>query len=246
MTEVFLLGTFHFIEKEWDVYSTANRQEISKLVQRLAIFCPDAVAVEGAVHQQAVIDAAYDRVNLSDFENESLMRATSLGDITMYGRTVPITWNNECIQIGFRLAKMLDLPRVHAVDADMELNDALLGETLPQEVGERLSRLKSYIRENEGSTLLSAYRCLNSPEYSRLDHSLYLAANTVNTEGSYNGSAFTAQWYERNLRIFSEIQSLSKKHRRIFVLYGAGHLQILRDLIHADDGMKLISLEDIL
>lgn len=246
MTEVFLLGTFHFMEKEWDAYSPSNQRQIKEFVQKLAKFRPDAIAVEGAVHQQAVINAAYDRVNPADFDDEALMRATTLGDITMYGRTVPITWNNECIQIGFRLAKMLDLPHVHAVDADMELDDALLGETLPQGVSERLSRLKAYIRENEGSTLLSSYRCLNSPEYSRLDHMLYLAANAINTNGSYNGSAFAAQWYERNLRIFSEIQALAHKYRRIFVLYGAGHLQILRDLIHADDGMKLISLEDIL
>lgn len=246
MTEIFLLGTFHFREKDWDPYSPANQREIDEFAKQVSEFRPDAVAVEGAVHQQAVIDAAYARMSLADFANEPLMRTTTLGEITMFGQTVPITWNNECIQIGFRLAKMLDLPRVHAVDADMELNDTLLGETLPQEVGRRLSRLKAYIRENEGGTLLSAYRCLNSPEYSRLSHSLYLAANAVNTEGSYNGSTFTAQWYERNLRIFSAIQSLSKKYRRIFVLYGAGHLQILRDLIHADDGMKLISLEDIL
>ena len=174
------------------------------------------------------------------------MRTTSLGEITMFGQTVPITWNNECIQIGFRLAKLLGFPRVHAIDADMELNDALLGKTLPQEVSSRLSRLKEYLRRNEGNSLLDSFRCHNSMEYARLDHSLYLAANAVNTDGSYNGSAFTAHWYERNLRIFSEIQSLAKQHSRIFVLYGSGHLQILRDLIEACDGMKLVSLSDIL
>lgn len=246
MTEIFLLGTFHFLEKDWDVYSENTQREIDGFVRMLAGFHPDVVAVEGAVHQQKAIDAAFDRAPLADFNNASLMRTTTLGEITLFGRTVPITWNNECIQIGFRLAKFLGLPRVHAIDADMELDHTLLGETPPQTVHQRLTRLSEYIRENEGDTLLSSYQCINTPECARLNHSMYLAANAVNTGGSYNGSAFTAQWYERNLRIFSEIQSLAQMHRRIFVLYGAGHLQILRDLIQADDELKLVGLDDIL
>ena len=246
MTEIFLLGTFHFMERDWDVYSSSNQREIREFVQCLAKFRPDAIAVEGAVHQQAVIDSAYARVSPDDFENESLMRTTTLGEITLFGQTVPITWNNECIQIGFRLGKMLNLPRVHAIDADMVLDQKLLGETVPEELRQRLSHLNAYLREQKGDTLLSFYRCLNSLQYSRLNHLIYLAANAVNTNGSYNGSAHVAQWYERNLRIFSEIQALSKEHRRIFILYGAGHLQILRELIQADDRMKLVSLSDIL
>ena len=246
MTEIFLLGTFHFMEKHWDPYSSSSQREIREFVQKLAEFNPDAVAIEGAVHQQSAIDAAYSKVNLDAFENESLMRTTALGEITMFGQTAPIKWNNESIQIGFRLAKMLNLPCVHAIDADMELDDSLLGETLPDEVRQRLDSLNAYICERSGDTLLSTYRCFNSPEYSRLSHMTYLTANAVNTGGSYNGSAFTAQWYERNLRIFSEIQALTKEHRRLFVLYGAGHLQILRDLIEACDSLTLVSLDDLL
>ena len=128
----------------------------------------------------------------------------------------------------------------------MELNDSLLGDSLPEEVSCRLNCLKQYLLDKKGDPLLDFFRCLNSPEYSHLDHAIYLAANAINTYGTYNGSSFTAQWYERNLRIFSGIQSLAKQYQRVFVLYGAGHLQILRDLIQADDSMKLISLHDFL
>jgi len=246
MTEVFLLGTFHFMEQDRDVFSENMQREISEFVERLAAFQPDAVAVEGAVHQQNAIDSAYSRVTPESFGDADLMRTSTLGEITMFGETLPITWNNECVQIGFRLAKRMNLPGVHAIDADMPLDEHLLGDAPSPEIVRRLDDLNDYLHQNKGNTLTDVYRCYNSREWSRLNHLIYLAANAVNADGRYNGTSFVTQWYERNLRIFSEIQSLARNHRRLFALYGAGHLHILRELINASDNMKLVSLEDIL
>lgn len=96
MTEVFLFGTFHFLEQKWDIGSESLQREISELVGKLGAFRPEAVAVEGPVHQQAVIDAAYRRVSLSDFEDADLMRTGNLGEsqplakiIRSHGTTKP-------------------------------------------------------------------------------------------------------------------------------------------------------------
>ena len=193
MTEIFLLGIFHFLERDWDVCSQANQRELSEFTRKLAAFQPDAVAVECAVHQQAVIDAAYARVGLADFDNESLMRTTTLGEITLFGQTYPITWNNEAIQIGFRLARLMNLPRVHAIDADMELNDRLLGEQTPGGVSVALCRLQEYAQKHAGTSLSDSCRCYNSAQWSYLNHQIYLAANSVGAGGAYGGPAFVAQ-----------------------------------------------------
>ena len=50
------------------------------------------------------------------------------------------------------------------------------------------------------------------------------------------------QWYERNLKIFSNIQRLAMQHKRIFVIYGARHLHILRELIQADEQLRLVDV----
>ena len=245
MTEVFLFGTFHFLEQKWDIGSESLQREISELVGKLASFRPEAVAVEGPVHQQAVIDAAYRRVSLSDFDDAALMRTGNLGEITAFGQNHPISWNNETIQIGFRLAKQLNLDCVHAIDADMLLDDTQLG-NYQDRISAPLGRLLEYTRDNKGDTLVSNYLCHNTAEWSRLNHQMYLTANSINEGGRYNGTTFMTQWYERNLRIFSEIQALAGRYKRIFVLYGAGHLQILRDLISASEDMKLISADQYL
>lgn len=90
-----------------------------------------------------------------------------------------------------------------------------------------------------GNTIAETFRHLNNVEWSLRNHQVYLRANEVGDSNNYLGAQMLAQWYERNLKIFSNIQRLAKQHRRIFVVYGAGHLQILRDLICADEQLHL-------
>ena len=49
-----------------------------------------------------------------------------------------------------------------------------------------------------------------------------------------------ASWYERNLKIFSNLQRLAAQKERVFLLFGAGHLRILRDLVQADRNLKWV------
>ncbi len=49
MTEILLLGTFHYAEEPPDIFSPTVQDELDSLVFRLAGFGPDAIAVEGAI-----------------------------------------------------------------------------------------------------------------------------------------------------------------------------------------------------
>ena len=49
MTEILVLGTFHFLESPMDVFSAAAQEELDSLVRKFLPFQPDAVAVEAAV-----------------------------------------------------------------------------------------------------------------------------------------------------------------------------------------------------
>lgn len=79
-----------------DVLSVRRQQEIADVVDRLARFSPTIVAVEGP-YRDTVIPANY--------------RKFSSGQYTL-GR-------NEVEQIGFRIAKKLNLPTVYPVDYPM-------------------------------------------------------------------------------------------------------------------------------
>jgi len=52
---------------------------------------------------------------------------------------------------------------------------------------------------------------------------------------------FQGKWYMRNLKIFANLQKLCENYNRVFLLYGAGHLYILRELINQCEDMELVN-----
>ena len=104
-----------------------------------------------------------------------------------------------------------------------------------------MSPVKALDKHANG-TLSDLYKYYNSAEWSRLNHSVYIQANRTSTDNPYAGAEMVSKWYERNLKIFSNIQRLADKGKRLFILYGAGHLQLLRDLIQADRSLKLVDV----
>ncbi|MCH5274073.1 MAG: hypothetical protein J1E35_10395 [Lachnospiraceae bacterium] len=237
MTDVLLLGSFHFKDSKKDFYSFETQEELNSLAQTLLRFSPDAVAVESAAHQQAAVNAAYQKFSLCDLQNADKMRNETLGEIQMFNNIGPLRYNNETVQIGFRIAGMQGLSEVYAIDDDSEI-DGEVFEHPSLAMQEAMKNFFDYDGECE-NTIADMFRHVNSAEWSFRNHQVYLRANEVGNHENYLGTRMLAQWYERNLKIFSNIQRLAEQHSRIFVVYGAGHLQILRDLICADSRLRL-------
>ena len=124
MTEILLLGTFHFMESSFDFYTDKVQDELDDLTKKLLEFHPDTVAVEAAIHQQEAVSESYQKFNLKDLKNPEKMRSETLGNIHMFGQTYPITYNNEAIQIGYKLGKLLNLDDIYAIDEDIDLGES--------------------------------------------------------------------------------------------------------------------------
>lgn len=242
MTDILLLGSFHFLNTDRDIYAPETQAELETLAQALLRFAPDAVAVEAASHQQEAVSAAYRKFDLSDLRDVQKMRTETLGEIKMFGEICPITYNNETIQIGFRVAKQMHLPDVYAIDDDSGMDGTVFENPSPA-LREAIERMGEFERREKTDTLIERLRCLNGAEWSRYNHAMYMRANEIERNGDCLGARTVAQWYARNLTIFSHLQRLAMRHERIFAVYGAGHLQILRDLIRADDRLHLIDAE---
>ncbi len=102
-----------------------------------------------------------------------------------------------------------------------------------------MATMEAYESAYVGQSVIEKYRFLNGEAWSRLNQDVYMQINAIGTKHPYAGAEMVAKWYERNLKIFANIQRLAADKERIFVLYGAGHLQILRDLIRADSHLRL-------
>lgn len=237
MTQILLLGTFHFGESNIDFASPDAQNELDVFVQKLAQFQPDTVAVEIATHEQEIVSNSYRAFQLEDLRNPEKIK-TGICDVCMYGNTAPLPYTNESVQVGYRLAKMLNLPDVYAVDIDSGLRGDL--ETIFPLLGDVITKVETAMSNHAKDSIIDQYKYYNSEEFSLLNHGIYLKANSIQKEGKYIGSELVTSWYDRNLKIYSNLQKLAQNSERLFVIYGTGHLQILKDLIQADPNFKLV------
>ncbi|WP_302321963.1 DUF5694 domain-containing protein, partial [Ruthenibacterium lactatiformans] len=217
MTEIFLLGTFHFNESNIDFFSKEAQDELWLLVKNISRFSPDAIAVEMPATQQLSIDESYAKLKLSDFDDVVKMKNNTLGNILSFGRTKPISYNCERVQVGYRLGKELGLDQINGIDEDILMDGTLFVETPSERVKSAVQSLLDYERGQEDS-IIGQYRITNTDEWSRRNHNIYMMVNAENSDGHYNGSIAILKWYERNLKIFSNIQRLADSAKKIFVL----------------------------
>ncbi len=235
--EVLLLGTFHFQDAgaddykpkfSVDVLSASRQKEIAALLDELARFKPTKIAVEWAAEKQPELDERYRKYLAGQFE----LRA------------------DEIDQLGFRLAKRLGHQQLFAVDGRSRRYDA---NTSTESLVQRAQQNKQFDLLERGQQWYAYYNNLseyedqlktqmtipdflahlNSPEKLKLTLNQYLVGEiAVGGNGDYSGADMRTAWYNRNLRIFSNIERIPlKTDERILVIIGQGHVPILRHFV---------------
>ena len=251
--KILLLGTFHFKDAGLDAYkpefdidagSPERQAQIVELIDALARFAPTRVAVEVRPDRQEALDRSFQSYLEGRFELTS----------------------NEIHQLGFRLAKKLGHERVWAVDARARYYEPYVdpdewaiangqAKRLDAALDMRYSALYRYedqlkTRETLRQTLLR----LNSEERLLRSHGHYLiGAFEVGDAGAsaegerYPGVDGRTAWYNRNLRIFANLQRLNERpNERILVIIGAGHVPILRHAVQASPQYELVEVAEVL
>jgi hypothetical protein len=217
--------------------SAERQREIEDLLERLARYQPTMIAVEWREERQTGLDSAYEAFR-------SGARAATA---------------NEREQLGFRLAQRLGHERLFAVDAaarwyDLAMNSDTLeararrfGQTAlgPRSLAwDRWYELRSEHEDSIKTTMpLRDYLLmLNTEESMREMLGQYLYGSIeVGGRGDYSGADTRSAWYNRNLRIFSNLLRLqSGREERILVIIGAGHAPLIRHFIANAPEMKLV------
>ena len=248
---VVLLGVFHFQDAGLDAYKpafpfdirSAQRQaELEDVLARLAAWRPTRIAIESLPERQPRLDSLFIRYPGGGLD----------------------TLASEIYQIGFRLAKRLGLGGVHAVDAPGRRLDSAMTEAEwnRRSAGQRRASLAMtnwtarftalYRSDDSLKTVRSLRESLlhaNSTERLTAGHGHYLVGTILNGEpGDYLGAdGFVSGWYNRNLRIYSNVVRLIRSpEERVLVIFGAGHMPILRHLFQATPVATLVEVREIL
>lgn len=248
--EVLTLGVFHFEfpnldvqqvseEDQIDVLSPQYQKEIELISKKLAQFKPDAVVIEWPLYKQSEIDSLY---------NSYLAGKHELN-------------RNEIQQLGFRIARMCNA-KIYCADAwgahtthikklldDDESNEYLaFEESFSNSPDSALYYEDEPIFKQQG--ILAQLIHLNDPVRIKKDLGNYLIKHFKyeSVKGDYTGTDFeSGRWFNRNLRILRNIQRIpDAAGKRILVIFGAGHLNILNYLFECSPEYKLLNINDYL
>jgi hypothetical protein len=237
--EILVLGTYHMSNpgrdihnmKADDVLSPQRQQEIARLIEVLKKFHPTKIAIEDDIGSKRVEREYSDYV---------------AGKYTLT--------RNETNQIGYRLAKELGHKAVYPVDEEGEfpyyrvLNYAKAN-GLKEKFDAIQASTDTMVKE-EGDflgshTVLETLEYINSDARAAKDVASYYAYAPFGDPNDYAGPDLLAVWYQRNIRIYSNIVKLVESpNDRILVIYGAGHLAWLRQDVSNDATVKLRKLTD--
>jgi hypothetical protein len=202
-----------------DVRAPKRQQELEALAEGLARFRPTRVAVERKPADAAELDEQYRRYRSGEL---------ALDD-------------GEVHQIGFRLAARLGLDRVDPIDwnemPDMPIEkldiDAFAARrgleprvAAIREEGERISRRQQDFLARH--TLGEMLRMLNSPESLHESHRRYFDYARIAEGDEYTGANWVQNWFGRNLKIFVNLTRLASEGDRVAVIFGSGHVSLLR------------------
>lgn len=179
-----------------DVLTPARQREIGRVVAALAATRPNHVAVEWSATKQATLDERYAAYRAGHY----------------------VLTADEIDQIGLRLAAMLNLPRVDAVnwleeapgtDDDYDYGKWLEAHGRESELaaltadGQR--RVDATDKLNRCRPIADWFRDLNSPDYVAWDEGFYYRIATFGDAATNPGAAWVGAWHARNLRIAANL-----------------------------------------
>lgn len=247
LPKIFLVGTFHFEyynadaykidkSKQVDILSDQKQKELKQLLDYVSIFKPTKICVEAPDKWKTM-----DKYRLYKAGKKELAK-------------------DEVQQITFRLMDKFNLDTIYSIDARTIADE--LPETKDSTIikpyfdtifaNYNFKSNKNYIKlfnyDTELSVtlpLLEYFKYLNSSKRLERDYGGYLVGDFKN--GKYDGAdALATYWYDRNLRIFRNIQRITTSPTdRILVLFGAGHIAVLDQLLKSSPEYNYIKFNDL-
>lgn len=235
--EVFILGTYHMDNpgrdiinmKADDVLSPKRQAEMRELLDALLRFRPTKI----------VIEAPPDSPKIKLYED--------------YVAGTHELSRDEREQIGFRLAKELNHPRVYGIDEPGDfpfasVQDYAKAHGREKELESLMGKVGKMVQEDNdfltSHSILQMLLRTNSAEAVRRDLSGYAMFAHYGEEDDYAGAELLTHWYRRNMRIHTNLLQLLTPGDRVLVVYGSGHLGLLRQNVQADTMLKLRTLDE--
>jgi len=238
--KVMILGVYHmdnpnqdYVKTNVDDHLSEQRQkQIAEVSELLAKFKPTKIALE-AVEGVTAVHRHY--------------AAYLKGEYTLSV--------DERDQLGLRLAKELDHPKVYAIDHKLDMDFASVVAAAQQSGDLKflttfqtvMTEIQDFQKRQATMTVREILIFMNEANQIAKGHNVYLQISRVRHGEQFVGADVLAGWYQRNFRIFSNLARVAASPEdRILVIFGSGHAPILRELVQASPDLQLAEPNDYL
>ncbi|WP_337041047.1 DUF5694 domain-containing protein [Emticicia sp. 17c] len=261
--QIVFLGVFHMGESTdykqgaiTDLLSAERQQQIADVVETLAKYNPDKIFVENTPDAQPYWNNVY----------KNYLNGFKPADYSAE--------HNEIYQLGIKLAARVNIPSgvtcINYVQPDLMKGlktarnkvDTLLS-FYTNELEKKRPSYEAYFKANPSvnksfKDYLARYETwknlsikdhlvlLNSEESIRALH-YFNITGWMDTNTNGYGAEFTAKEYFRNTKILQNILlSVSPSDRRLLVIIGGGHVQVLRDMLKSHPYFEVVDATTLL
>jgi hypothetical protein len=241
--KVLLLGVFHFDNpgldvakfKNADILSAERQIEVMEVVNKLKAFAPDKIFIEASPENQKKID--------------SQIVQYKAGKLTLSA--------SEEQQLGFRLAKDLNLPTLYGIDyrdSDFPFDSLMKSATeagqtsLLSFVQKMIDSVQTAFNEHiQKSTVSEMLIWQNAAQSNFSGVDFYFRLLPAGKPGNHVGSYLTSEWWRRNMIIYENIlKNLNGNEKKILVIFGSGHTALLNEMMKFNPGIELVGVEGVL
>lgn len=208
--KVLNIGVFHFngttdnLDTKYD--SNLNKNEIDEICEDISKFKPTIICVE-------------ELYSNTDELNKVYIKFKKNKPISSYK-------NNEILELGFKIAKKMNLAKIYCIDDDMGYDY--------KKIEKIAEKTKSYffLREynktinTEGLNLKKTILELNKKNsYTFLiNQNANLFTHVYSSNKKYEGADEASKFYQRNLRMYSNLNKIEvEENDRILIISGVTH-----------------------
>ena len=221
---------------DFDENNRKNQQDAKEIARLIAAFEPTIICVEVPPEKNAELNEKYKEF-LSNPEK-------------------PIIYYGEVGMVAFEVGRLCKIDSLQGIDHKMGYNYKI-GEEIENAIDATTYKefFKNPFKDSPGLTihmdtlaLLDKLRMMNHPKF--LDFLITINADILaytGTKNGFEGADEAAKYYQRNLRIYSNLNRIPMtKEDRVFILSGGSHTAFLNEFFERSIKYETVNVLDYL
>ncbi len=221
---------------DFDDKDKKNQEDAQKIAQLIAQFNPTIICVEVTRERNKELNNEY-----QNYLNNPSKISTYYGEVGL---------------VAFEVGRISKVPKLYGIDHKMDYNYMIANEitndidsTTLNEYYANPFKLTPELNIDENTlSLLEKLKLNNSQKY--LDFLIAVNADMLafaGTEDGFEGADEAARYYQRNLRIYSNLNRIPMTNEdRVFILSGGSHTAFLNEFMKRSPKYEVVNTMDYL